>query len=278
VSLGVQGVKEKTMIKMSKYLVSAMAACALLTSCVLVGCGAGVKEGHRAGEYRVVNVLDGDTVELAGGRKVRYIGIDTPETMQRAASGWIFQPEAYGVAAKERNREMVMGREVRLEFDREKEDKYGRWLAYVYAGDTMVNLELVKEGLATVYTFPPNTMYFEEFIKAQGQAISEKRGLWGTIKSIGPEEAAKNMGRFCSVEGRVSDVKFSRGRIVLYVGGGRDNLKAIIFARNITLFSGEAVDPVSYYTGRYVRVTGKIEGKGAPEMIIDNPLQIKVLE
>lgn len=246
---------------------------------LLPGCGSGAGEGPLEGEYRVVHVVDGDTIELAGGRKVRYIGIDAPETMKRAGTGWVFQPEAYSMASKDLNTEMVGARHVRLEFDKEKEDRYGRWLAYIHIDGVMVNLELVREGLATVYTFPPNTKYYEEFIRVQEDARASRKGLWSSVREIPPEEAAENVGSFRSVKGTVSEVRFSRGRIALQIGQDRRNfLTAVIFARNIPLFSAQGIDPADHYSSRYVEVVGKIEDSRAPQMIIDNPSQIKVLE
>jgi micrococcal nuclease len=245
----------------------------------LPGCGSGAVENALDGEYHVVEVVDGDTLKIAGGRKVRYIGIDAPETMKRTGTGWVFQPEAYGMASKDRNTELVEGRRVFLEFDEEKKDRYDRWLAYIHSDGVMVNLELVREGLATVYTFPPNIKYYEELIRAQDHARAGRKGLWSSIREIAPEEATENVGSFRSVKGTVSEVRFSRGRIALHIGRGkRNHLKAVIFARNIPLFSTEGIDPIGHYRGRYVEVIGKIEDSGGPEIMIDNPSQIKVLE
>ncbi|MDP8298446.1 MAG: thermonuclease family protein [Candidatus Tantalella remota] len=133
-----------------------------------------------AKEYRVRHVVDGDTIELSGGEKVRYIGIDTPETMKRTVAGWMPAFEPWGAEAKEFNRSLVAGKKVVLEFDVDKRDKYGRLLAYVYVDDVMVNLMLVAEGLAKVYTFPPNVKCYDQFLSAQKQAQDEGRGMWGT--------------------------------------------------------------------------------------------------
>ena len=127
--------------------------------------------------YRVVRVVDGDTIEIEyQGRleKVRYIGIDTPETVHPRRP-----VEAYGVEAAEANRQLVEGKRVRLEFDVQRRDRYGRLLAYVYAGDTMVNEWLVREGYAQVATYPPNLKYVDRFIAAQLSAREEGRGMWG---------------------------------------------------------------------------------------------------
>jgi len=228
--------------------------------------------------YGVQNVVDGDTIRLDNGMDVRYIGIDTPETMKRGGSGWMFQPEEYGVAAKEFNRSMVSGRKVRLEFDREKKDKYGRLLAYVYVDGKMANLELVRKGLATVYTFPPNTMHLDRLLEAQSEARAEKKGLWGAMKSVPPGDASNHIGEFCIVKGMITGVYVSSSRIYLNFGQDRRKyLTAVINARNMPLFLKEDIDPASYYSGRFVEAAGKIEDRGGPRMIIDNPSQITLL-
>jgi len=100
-------------------------------------------------EFIVSRVIDGDTIELTNGITIRYIGINTPEVGQPGAE-----------EATEANRALVEGKKVRLEYDVQKQDKYGRTLAYVYLEDGIfVNAELVKQGYAQVATYPPNVKY-----------------------------------------------------------------------------------------------------------------------
>ena len=127
---------------------------------------------------QVVQVIDGDTIEvccLAGRReKVRYIGMNTPET-QHPVKGI----QSYGKEASGANRTLVAGRSIRLEFDVDQRDKYGRLLAYVYLQDgTFVNAWLVENGYAQVMTVPPNVKYQELFLKLQQEARTASRGLW----------------------------------------------------------------------------------------------------
>jgi len=122
----------------------------------------------------VVEVVDGDTVQVCciEGRteKVRYIGIDAPET-KRA--------QYYGKEASAANRKLVERKTVRLEFDVRARDQYGRLLAYLYLEDgTFVNAWLVEHGFAQVMTVPPNVKYQELFMKLQREAREAGRGLW----------------------------------------------------------------------------------------------------
>ncbi|MDO8729785.1 MAG: thermonuclease family protein [Candidatus Omnitrophota bacterium] len=123
----------------------------------------------------VQRAIDGDTVVLVGGERVRYIGVDTPELHHPKKK---VQP--YAREAMEFNRRLVEGQKVRLETDVERRDRYGRLLAYVYLEDgRFVNAELLKAGYAQLLTIPPNVRYVDLFIGLQKQARDAKRGLWG---------------------------------------------------------------------------------------------------
>lgn len=126
------------------------------------------------GTVLVTRVVDGDTIELANGERVRYVGIDTPETVKPNTP-----VQCYGHEASLHNTELVEGKYVRLVRDVEDRDKYGRLLRYVYVGDTFINLALVENGYARMYTYPPNVAHVNEFRVAQESARTNKRGLWG---------------------------------------------------------------------------------------------------
>ncbi len=122
----------------------------------------------------MIRVIDGDTAELAGGARVRFLGIDAPEMERdgRPAEFMAHQSKAY-VA------ELIQAKTVRLEYDRERYDRYGRLLAYVYLPDgTMVNLAVVRQGLARVYSQAPNFRHQETLNAAQQEAMAAGRGLW----------------------------------------------------------------------------------------------------
>src|SRR3989338_7848179 len=114
------------------------------------------------GEFKVTRVVDGDTIEIEGGERVRYIGIDTPETVDPRKP-----VQCFGVEASNKNKELVSGKRVRLEKDVSETDQYGRLLRYVYVGDTFVNLVLVQEGFAYSYTYPPDVKYQNQFTEAE---------------------------------------------------------------------------------------------------------------
>jgi micrococcal nuclease len=130
-------------------------------------------------DARVVRVVDGDTIRarMAGGRveAVRYIGIDTPEDVRPGTP-----VQCFSLRAARRNRALVGGRRVRLSFDRERRDRYGRLLAYVRRrpDGLFVNARLAAEGYARAVVFPPNTAHAELFHALAARARRGGRGLW----------------------------------------------------------------------------------------------------
>jgi micrococcal nuclease len=128
----------------------------------------------------VTRVVDGDTIHVdLGGtdETVRYIGIDTPESVKPGTP-----VQCFAKAASRFNGRLVDGERVRLVFDAERRDRYGRLLAYVYrAGDGLfVNAELVRRGYATTLTIPPNVAHAGEFRRLAAQARRQGRGLWSS--------------------------------------------------------------------------------------------------
>jgi micrococcal nuclease len=153
-----------------------------LSRCGINGGGSGEPPGPLSAH--VTRVVDGDTidVELHDGREetVRYIGVDTPETVKPGTPVQCGGPKAH-----EANDRLVYGKTVTLRFDAERRDVYGRLLAYVYlpAGPggqkLFVNAELARRGLARTLTIPPNDSFAPLFARLAGRAGSRGRGLWG---------------------------------------------------------------------------------------------------
>lgn len=123
----------------------------------------------------VVRVIDGDTVVLDNGERLRYIGIDTPE-LHHPTKG----VEALADEARRFNASLVLRQRVTVECDVERRDRYGRLLGYCFLKDgTFVNAELVRQGFAKPYTVPPNIKYVERFQAGLQEARTHRRGLWG---------------------------------------------------------------------------------------------------
>lgn len=126
----------------------------------------------------VSRVIDGDTIVLQTGEKLRYIGIDTPEI------NFGKNPECYALKAKEFNQKLVEKKEIKIEKDVSEKDKFGRLLRYVFIEDEasssaiFVNEYLVRQGYAIVSTYPPDVKYIEDLLLAQKDARENNRGLW----------------------------------------------------------------------------------------------------
>jgi micrococcal nuclease len=142
--------------------------------------GEGAREGDRLPERveaLVVEVVDGDTarMEISGSaQSVRYIGIDTPESVIPGEP-----PECFGKRSAALNRSLVEGGRVTLVLGAERRDRYGRLLAYVYLDELLVNAEIIRRGFARTLAIAPNTDFADRFARLQQAAANAGRGLWG---------------------------------------------------------------------------------------------------
>ncbi len=139
--------------------------------------GGGADQGPASARALVTRVVDGDTVEAridGEAEDVRYIGVDTPETVKPGTPVQCFGPRASAF-----NHRLVEGRRVRLVFGTERRDAYGRLLAYVYLGRRFVNASLVRRGLARTLTIPPNDHFAPLLRGLELGAARAGRGLWG---------------------------------------------------------------------------------------------------
>jgi len=230
-------------------------------------------------DVRVVRVVDGDTVDVDSGVTVRYIGIDTPETRRQTSAGWVPTGDAEGEEATKANEALVMGKKVRLEYDIQKKDKYGRTLAYVFVRENnkevMVQTELLRRGLAFLYTLPPNVRYVDVFLAAQKEARNNKAGMWAHEFYIPSSQACNYIGQRKFVSGKVARVRRTDKMISLEM----DGLHVIIFAKDIGFFEREGIQPAQDYTGRRVNIFGLIKSyRGSPEIIVSHPWQIEILD
>ncbi len=139
---------------------------------LLAGCQ--FEEDNRCGPTKgiVTNVVDGDTIDLESGERIRYLMVDTPETFGGE--------ECYGPEAKQFNTDLVLGKEVTLKYDTECTDRFDRTLAYVSVDDREINSLLVERGFACVLYIPPNGADRKpELENLEAIAKQQDRGLWG---------------------------------------------------------------------------------------------------
>lgn len=128
--------------------------------------------------YHVIRVIDGDTFKANGAGTIRLIGVDTPETKHPKK-----KIEYFGREASDFLKKRLSGKKVRLEYDQQRKDRYGRTLAYVYLEDsTFINAEIIAEGYGFAYTKFP-FKYLEEFRSLEKRARESEKGLWKNKKS-----------------------------------------------------------------------------------------------
>ena len=155
----------------------------------------------------ITKVADGDTVTIkADGKeeRVRLIGIDAPETAQRP----------WGPKATEFTKKLALGKNARVEMDVTARDKYGRLLGYLYVGDTFVNLELVRQGFAQVYTYPPNVAHTEKFVAAQQEAREQGLNIWHATNGLteSPSDFRKGGSKSKQIRSDVQHLKESKAQ------------------------------------------------------------------
>ena len=233
--------------------------------------------------YRVKSVIDGDTIVLgdASSTNVRYLGIDSPEVRSLYGPGDPLSDEASRI-----NKDLVEGKKVRLEFDEERFDPYGRTLAYVFVDGIFVNEQILRSGLARALIIKPNDRYAERLLKAEKEAKESRRGIWGDLSKlrspkgnrnflINPSSATRYIDQRVVVRGKITKVRKSDKVLVLKM---EDVLDIVIFPDSLSNFSFFNIIPEDYYLGRAVEVIGKIRMyRGRPNIIISHPISIRVL-
>ena len=143
----------------------------------------GSKDGIEKSQVR--RVVDGDTVELSSGQKIRLLNIDTPETVKANTPVM-----CYGTEASMFTKKLLTDKMVQLTADKEADDKYGRGLRFIFLDgvdtsniENSINAELVKNGFARMVVYKPNNTYAKEFQTWENEAKSKKLGLWGSCKN-----------------------------------------------------------------------------------------------
>lgn len=253
-----------------------LSACVVLPL-LIFGCSS--LTSGRLEQVKIKRVIDGDTVELSDGRMARYIGIDCPESKKKTSSGWVEANQPFAAEAKTVNEELVSKGSIVFEFDACKLDKYNRLLVYCYVvvegRKIFVQSELLKRGLAYLYTFPPNVKYTDILVESLKEAKYHKLGVWSLDLDIDVKDAWQFIGQRKAVTGKVKSVFSTPKTVCLKL----DGLKVVIFDKDMATFIKQRHDPTVVYEGKKIRVFGLIKKyKGRPEIIANHPSQIEVLE
>ena len=227
-----------------------------------------IKPGY--GFYKVKTVYDGDTVVLEDGRKIRLLGINTPEVQHRDKMA-----EAGGEEAKLWLMNKLQHAKVRMEIDAEKTDKYGRTLAHLFTEEKEhINLSLVKAGLATVSIYPPNLLYVNELVAAEKQAEKTKIGIWQRPEYAAiPISSLTEAGHpgWTRLEGKVVSIRNTRKYIYLEFSSQVD---ARIERKWLSLFPD-----VNDYLDKTVEIRGWLnKSKNHFSLLIRHPSAIRQRE
>ncbi|MDH3354076.1 MAG: thermonuclease family protein [Chromatiales bacterium] len=225
------------------------------------------------GFYRVTRVIDGDTVVLENGNRVRLIGLNTPEVAHRN------QPaDPGGDVASDYLQELIEGKLVRLEYGAERYDKYRRVLAHIFTKEGKnINAMILAEGFAHAVVKLPNVRLIDQYFSAESEARESGRGIWLLPQfKIYPIEAAKNFrNSFRRLRGVVKRTEEKRSAWMFYFKGG---VKALLRKEHLAPFvrSGRAPQQL---VGKLITIRGWVhQSKGAPLIRLYHPRMIETIE
>lgn len=240
-------------------------------------------EGLRDGpKGTVTHIVDGDTLLLDTGLVVRLIGIQAPHLAlgREGFSDWPKGGEAKAALAA-----IALNKPVLLRYGGADKDRYGRSLAQLYLTDGSngwVQAEMLKSGMARVYSFPDNRACLDELFAAENRARTAGLGIWSDLyyrvrRAERPADLAPLEGHYELIEGRVLEAAKAGG--LTYLNFGRyykEDFTAVIDARALRLFADAGLDPLTL-GGALVRVRGWIEVRDGPRVSVTHPEQIEVL-
>ncbi len=226
-------------------------------------------------------VIDGDTIKLdravEGSDRVRLVGIQAPELFLKGEGS---KKWPLAEASKKALEALVAGKKLKLVFGGRRKDRYGRLLAHLVTGDGVwVQGEMLKQGMAMVYSFPDNRSRVLEMLALERQARKAGRGIWGNSFYASRKAGAvgKDVGTFQAVEGRVRRAARVKSNVYLNFGEDwRTDFTIMIKAKGRRLFKKAGIDPLSFQ-GRRVRVRGWIRKWNGPMIEATHPEQIEVL-
>ena len=226
----------------------------------------------------VVEIVDGDTLVLEDGTQVRLVGIQAPK-LPLGRPGFEAWPLAD--AAKAALGDIALGARVTLSYGGLRMDRHGRALAHLHDGNGLwLQGELLRRGLARVYSFRDNRALIAEMLVLEAAARAARRGIWNhpfyAVREARP--SALEIDRFTLVEGLVVAVAIVRKRAYLNFGADwKTDFTISIAPRDRRLFEREGID-LEALEGRVVRVRGWVESWNGPMIKVTHPEQIEVLD
>lgn len=231
----------------------------------------------------VAAIIDGETLKLADGRTVRLIGAKAPMPPLgfRGEDPWPLVEEA-----KEALTRLAAGKEVELRYGGTRTDRHGYALAHVFVVDGASRLwlqqEMVKAGLARVYSFPDNRACVGDLLASEGDARGKGLGVWGSpVYRIASAEDVDRLGRLTQtyqlVEGRVVSVGEGAGRVYLnFARDWKSDFTISVARKDANAFQAEGID-LKALAGKRVRVRGWVIWRNGPMIEATHPEQIEIL-
>ena len=226
-------------------------------------------------------VYDGDTFITTDGKKVRLLNINTSETAKKNHPS-----EPYSIKAKKFLENMILNKDVKLVFDEEKKDKYKRLLAYVYLKDgTFVNAEMLKQGLAHLYSFPKNVSKYEELKEFENFARSKNLGLWSherwkiqDANSTKPIEKFR-FDKYQVFEGKVKECRTVKDKVYLnFADNWRTDFSIQIKDSYFEYFKKANINPQNFYCNKKLRIRGILIPVNGALISVTHPQQLEVLK
>jgi len=233
---------------------------------------------EQGGAHVVQSVVDGDTVVLESGKQVRFVGIQAPKLPlgRKGFKKWPLADEAKAHLEKK-----ALGKTVTLHFGGARQDRHGRILAHLITEDGLwLQGEMLKNGLARVYTFPDNRAVVPDLLAAEREARTNNRGIWAHpfYRRLTPDALGKYRGTFQLIEGKVLDAaKVRRTHYLNFGADWRTDFTVKIDKRALKAFESSDIDPLSY-EGKHIRVRGWLKHRNGPMIEATHPEQIEVLE
>lgn len=226
-----------------------------------------------------IDIVDGDTLVLADGREVRLVGLQAPKLPlgRRNFRSWPLAEEAKQALA-----DIALGRELVLAYGGARQDRHQRLLAHLFRADDdlWVQGEMLRRGMARVYSFPDNRAAVADMLALEGEARAARRGIWAHpyYRILDHREAGGHIDSFQLVEGRVFKAERRGARLYLnFAADFRSDFTIVIERRGLRLFEAVDFDPLTLQ-GRTVRVRGWLKEWNGPMIEATHPEQIEVLE
>ncbi len=232
----------------------------------------------------IASIVDGDTVVLKtpvmGATQIRLVGIQAPKLPLGRKN---FPAWPLAEAAKSLLTTLIDGQALTLSFGGAQKDRHGRLLAHLHRPDgTWIQGEMLKRGMARVYSFPDNRTKVADMLALEREARNARRGIWGLryYAVRGPDPAgdlSRLAGSFQLIEGRVADAVKIKGQVYLNFGQDwRKDFTITLKAKVARLFAKAGVDPLGF-KGRMVRVRGWLKKYNGPMIEASHPEQIEVI-